>query len=1307
MEVAWYRYNINYYLREKCYGKVVSLCRNASQLYTDANEFSFYNGVAQVLEGQVQKGIVMLTPLQSDRDLQLGAVMALIYAHKSTTTYDRDIVHSLEVKLKEERKLGNSMSYYYASIFLFYAEKHDKASEYINKSLKKDSNNLNAIILKGYNDMYLNTRNIQDSVLDCFELALNKSDKNIDALFGLAKFKYFAKDHDASNLTLDKLIVANPGQIVPLVEKVRNEFAMQKWEAVYDILERIFALESDNVEALKLRIFLALCKNSDYIEAADQLNRFYTVLENEETYNAYQFFNTAQLFSKVCGKSSTVLTQIYRFVQYASEMYPHNVDYLSEIGYQCLLQAKTKDALSFFKAASKLDSNSIIALCGLTLCQISENGPTEQISQQVELLFEMQGSTKMPVLYLLSAKLNVKSPENAVSYLNDAADTTIAYADMYPYSLEYVNKLDPDFLLDVFKEFKRHLPKKPFVIFGYLTYTEDGTNNIVASCFKILETVCGACPGLILAMYELAKLKFIFGFTNEALRLAQQISELENTHAGCQLLLAQIYIQQEAFTKASQSLEMCLSYNFKIRDNTMYHFLKGVILKSENNLQEAFSSFLTSLNLATNKSAINRSDSELNIIDKATLYLQVIEIHSLLEQHAEAGKVMQEAIQELSYTTEEGRLVIAKAELALKKEDADRAIDILNEVKPGQPYYFQAHTRMAHIYLKDKNDRAMFTNCFKEVVSNQPMADVHVMMADAYMSIDEPEDAATSYEIALNENPKNVQLVKKLGAALVKMHEFNKATTHYENAIKSLDDDDLKFEYFELLIKLKQYEKADATISSELNLPQNKEKDLNTVRRRVKFLLMQAKCRELKTPIQPNTGLILNEARDLQSAVVKRIEIDSRGDLQDEKKQLSLILCALAKVKSVKEPAIAAHLYSEALISVPRDPNILLLLAKLYAQMNHSEKCEQTCSILLNADPNNESAAVMMADLAFRKVDFDTAQRHLNQILSVKPMSWEALAQLIEVQWRRGILSEVEQSLDAAKAALGEEEDPGYFYCAGIHSMYSGQPNAALRQLNQCRRYVRWSRVSARRMVLLCLSQDAPDAIADTLLHANEDGDTRALALKTAEKLLAEVEPVDRKPLLALLQLATKQKSSAERVLQDLLPLATEEPYQDDPYLILAVATAYNILKQPTRAKNLLKRAVSSIQWTPENADGLERCWLEVADNQVTTGRVEAARELLAKILNHNNSCATAYQYLGYLSEKEQNYKIAAQNYDKAWTYSGRNNLAVGYKLAHAYLKLKKYPECIVVCRHVLKTQPDYPKIKKDIMDKAKTNLRT
>ncbi|XP_049870383.1 tetratricopeptide repeat protein 21B-like [Pectinophora gossypiella] len=1308
MDIAWHRCNVHYYLREKYYGKAKEISKHVSTLYSETVEFLFYHGLASIFEGQVQKGIAQLTPLQSDREIQLAAVIALIYGHKLANTSDREILYNLEAKLKEEKKQASAASFYYAGLFLSLAEKYEKASDYINKSLRKDANNLDAIILKGWNDMYMNMGEMQMSILDCLELALSKSERNAEAMLGLAKFKFFAKDYEASNLTLDRLIVSSPGQIIPLIEKLKNEFAMQKWDAVLDTIERIFSLEPDNMEALKVRIFIALCKNSDYIEAADQLNQFFTVLENDETHNGHQFYNTTQIFSKICGRDSAVLSQVYRFVQHASEIYPNNVDYLSEVGYQCILQGKYKDALNFFKAASKIDSNSIAALCGLTICQMSENGPTEQVAQQVELLFEMQGANKTPILYLLSAQLNVKNPSNAITYLNNAFETKLSLADRYPFSLTHIKDLDPDFLLEVYKEYKKHLPKKPFVIVGYLLYSQDGKTSSVKNCFNILDTVCKACPGLIMGLYELAKLKFLFGYASDAQRLTQQIGELDNTHAGSQILLAQIYIQQQAFTKAAQCLEMCLSYNFKVRDSAMYHFLNGVILKSVSQLQDALSSFTTSLQIATSKtisSHMNRLyESDLNIIDKATLYLEIIEIQSSLGQFAEAGKTMQEAIQEFSYTSEESRLAIARADLALKKDDIDKAIDILNEIKPGQPYYFQAHSKMAHIYLKEKKDRTMFTTCFKEIVGNHPMADAHLMMGDAYMSIHEPIQAAESYEAALKGNPKDIHLVKKLGAALVKMHEYDKACQHYENAIKLLDDNELKFEYLELLVKLKQYDKVDSTISSELNQLYNKEKDINTFKRRVKLLLLQARSRELKNPTAGNTHLILTEAKDTQTAIVKRIEIDSRGDLQEEKHQLSVILCALAKVKSNKEPAVAANLYSEALIHSPRDPDTLLALAKLYAQINNAEKCEQTCAILLNTDPNNESAAVMMADLAFRKVDLETAQRHLAQILSVKPTSWEALAQLIEVQWRRGKLSEAEQALEAAKVALGEQEDPGYLYCAGLCSMYSCKNNAALRQLNHARRSPRWGQSAARRMVLLCLSQHAPnnpgDAIAD-------ESDTQMLALRTAEKLLAEVAPAERKPLQAILQLATRQKSQAERVLQDLLPLATEDTYQDDPYLILAIATAYNIIKQPTRAKNILKRTISSIQWTPEKADGLERCWLEIADNQVNSGRVDVAREILTKILNHNNSCATAYQYLGYLAEKEQNYKGAAHNFDNAWNHSGKSDLAVGYKLAHSYLKLKKYPECIVVCRHILKSHPDYPKIRKEIMEKAKTNLRT
>jgi len=48
----------------------------------------------------------------------------------------------------------------------------------------------------------------------------------------------------------------------------------------------------------------------------------------------------------------------------------------------------------------------------------------------------------------------------------------------------------------------------------------------------------------------------------------------------------------------------------------------------------------------------------------------------------------------------------------------------------------------------------------------------------------------------------------------------------------------------------------------------------------------------------------------------------------------------------------------------------------------------------------------------------------------------------------------------------------------------------------------------------------------------------------------------------------------------------------------------------------------------------------------------------------------------------------------------------VGYKLAFNYLKAKRYVEAIDVCHKVLTANPEYPKIRKEILAKAREALR-
>jgi tetratricopeptide repeat protein 21B len=50
--------------------------------------------------------------------------------------------------------------------------------------------------------------------------------------------------------------------------------------------------------------------------------------------------------------------------------------------------------------------------------------------------------------------------------------------------------------------------------------------------------------------------------------------------------------------------------------------------------------------------------------------------------------------------------------------------------------------------------------------------------------------------------------------------------------------------------------------------------------------------------------------------------------------------------------------------------------------------------------------------------------------------------------------------------------------------------------------------------------------------------------------------------------------------------------------------------------------------------------------------------------------------------------------------------LQVGYKLAFNYLKAKRYVEAIDMCVKVMKEFPDYPKVRKEILEKAQAALR-
>merc|ERR1711988_1770118 len=131
---------------------------------------------------------------------------------------------------------------------------------------------------------------------------------------------------------------------------------------------------------------------------------------------------------------------------------------------------------------------------------------------------------------------------------------------------------------------------------------------------------------------------------------------------------------------------------------------------------------------------------------------------------------------------------------------------------------------------------------------------------------------------------------------------------------------------------------------------------------------------------------------------------------------------------------------------------------------------------------------------------------------------------------------------------------------------------------------------------------------------------------------------------------------------------------------------------------NHLKR-VAKIAFAAELVDDFERGWLMLADVYVNGGKYDLAEELCWRCLASNKSCAKAWEFLGVVKEREM-------SYENAWMYENEASAAVGYKLSFNYLKAKKYVEAIDVCHKVLTQYPDYPKIKSDVLEKAREALK-
>ncbi|POM60252.1 hypothetical protein PHPALM_30915 [Phytophthora palmivora] len=990
-----------------------------------------------------------------------------------------------------------------------------------------------------------------------------------------------------------------------------------------------------------------------------------------------------------------------------------------------------------YKEALKLDESNEMALHGMIYCQI-KLGQLEDASQQMEFLSVIQESIGASASFaFLQALLSwekdrdrprqVKLLQQTMQIHMDKLKETIQGPDVSTH--DTMSLLNPLFLVEVASEFLQgDTPQQGS--------PNDSSSDSVKKGISILEKLVNKSPGFLRAQFVLAQAYFDAQRLDDAYQVSNLILKMEPGHSKAHLMQARVNLENEHFRAASACLDQALSYDFSVRQSLSYYIIKARILENSGDVREALLTLQTAMKMIQSagtsstgssnrrqKAAENSNAGNISLFDKASVYIHMAQVLSQLSDISEATKTVREALDVFRGTSQEVRVLVANSELAIKRGDYDAAIAMLSSVPVGSPAFTKAQMVKADIYLQYRKDKHLYARCYQELVALNPCHATHVSLAEAYLRIQMLDEAVQSFERAKALSPGDPTIAGRIGRVLISKHDYLKAVDYYETALKMAPGNlVLRKDLAELYAKLRHYDQALRVVQ------QAPSSDSEALSHLVQIIDLQLVLPTIHRGLGSDEMAVqaLLKAYAIQKVVLDR-QKDEQPDVLNKQRAAIANTCfqiaaIYASAPGNTERENVVKYCTLALRSDETHEASLLYLARSYQQIGDLDQCQMRCSTLLRLNPSHEEAALMLADLLLQKEDNDSAIYHFQQLLDSRPDNFAALSRFLVMLRRAGKLHT--SSVDKEQGSLAQRylrlaersanvrvaHAPGLHFCKGLYARFRNNVVEAIEEFNLARRDPEWGERALINMIEIYLNPDN-----ENLWDAGNDateGNTKEQTenLRIASMLLDEL-PIarnDRDAKLRVLEayavLAVRTKSMLDKAIQLFMEIL-ETVDRDYVPALLGLATGYMLTKQQPKARNQLKR-IAKMNYDQTLADEFERSYLLLADIYINRGKFDLAQELCKRSLTHNKSSGKAWELLGLVMEKEQSYIDAAECYQEAWTCEGEASAAIGFKLAFNYLKAKKLVLAVDVCNKVLDQYPDYPKIRKDILEKAYAGFR-
>uniref|UniRef100_A0A914HIV8 Tetratricopeptide repeat protein 21B n=1 Tax=Globodera rostochiensis TaxID=31243 RepID=A0A914HIV8_GLORO len=1226
--------------------------------------------------GSPAEGIRLLNAVLKDSsasEFKLAVLHGLRIAHSSEKHTDKEAISEIERQIH--------------SLWTQNAQ-FERARPLVEK-LSPHSNSM-FLSLRGWLDVLSGSGT--QTAEDLFDRAI-ALDKSLDAYLGKAKLLETKQNAIEMQSVLSALLNVNSSFLPAYLEMAKGAAMTRGWEAATELCQRALLIQSDCIPALLLDFVLTSLIHGENVTGEPILNELVEALTQTEGSNQRKLIEIGLFLSSVMVDREKIAEQARKLTDRALSLVQNNKAMILKS--RLLLAEGNKSqaqqlALMAVKMVSEEkggegDESAVIAMIRAQIEVISSKN-IKEAGQQLEFLRETHPKIVEEARYhFLCALLALReqkgaSQSEAFGHLRNCVDIHFdAHRKSGTFSLDQLAKLDVTFCVEVAE------------LFLEMAST---VNAAPKECERVLTAARENCPGLTKPTFLLAKAKLALGETAAAEQLLRICVDKNSNNSEAYLLLAQIHVQKNELDEASKLLDIGLGFNFRVREHPLYFLIKARLEKRARRVEASIDLLRNALEL------FDKWQHELDFVesDRICITLELVDSLQMLNLIEEADKCMYEAVERYrGKASEEQQLVLMNAQLRLQRGNVDGALKALQAVKADQPNYRAARIKMAQLYLEVKHDKHKFALCYRDLLEQDPSPQTYELLGDAYVSVQEPELAIEAYETAMRRAPKDHQLAEKIGNAYVKCHLYNKAVTFYEAAIKS-GRQNLRIRFAEQLFQMGNFDKCKKVLKKVLD-EQGEPSEVATMREYVSYLMLMSRLL-----IEQNDWE--QSCKDLQRARQLQLKVIARGAGREginvtEEKQLAATICQqLAEMHAnTREWNKAIELFKEAIGHNERDVKSQISLATIYASMGKLQLCNQQCQHVLAIEPNNNDATLLLADLMYQRNEGEEAMKHFSQLLDRNPNLYHALARYIELGWRQGSIELGEKMLrNALENNPRATVDAGFNFCKGLIEWYTGEQDAALQAFSRARRDLEWGERALYNMIEICLNPDNEMILGADVGEQQmspEDAHEANESYKAADRFFKELR---HKSML----------DQRYKLVENFILLANGRDNGEANLsvgAILGSARALLMLKQTQKAKAQLKRVLGHA-WNLDEAEYLQQCWLLLADIYIDQSKNDQAVNILRSVLQHNASCSQAYEYTAFVCEKEQKYADAAANYEAAWNVRKRRHPGIGYKLAYNHFKCHRLFECIEVCHAVLKQYPTYPKIKKEILDKARANIR-